>query len=122
MERDIGESFEDYKVRRALSNAARASINIKSRGGTQANHRATRPRHKGTGIKGIKYTSRSQYGAGIAASAASRRVTAYLTAGHQQHLAKIAVRKERRAAEADAKAKASKPKRNKTAAQLNYDA
>ncbi len=106
MERHIGESFEDYKVRRAASNKARDEINIEARSGQGKPARASRLK-RSFGIKGIRYTNMTPYGAGIAAVTASRRVTAFLLAGHKQHLAKLEARRERRIAEAEAKAAAA---------------
>ncbi len=100
MERNVGEDFDDYKARRATSNLVRKNINRSARGGgKQANPRASRAK-RSFGIKGIRYTNMTAFGADLAASRASRRATGYLLVGHQQYLAKIAARKERRLAEA----------------------
>jgi hypothetical protein len=106
MQRNEGESFGTYKARRLASNKERDNINGQARGGKQPNPRARRA--KGSfGIKGIRYTNMSAFGAAFAASRAARRVTAYLLEGHRQYLAKIEARREARAAEAEAKAAAA---------------
>ncbi len=97
MERNVGEDFDDYKARRAASNKARDEINLYARShGGESSRAKSRLKSKSVGIKGIRYTNMTPFGAAFAASRANRRATPWLLEGHKQHLRKAEARRQAR--------------------------
>lgn len=102
MQRNENESFEAYRARRAKSNHERDQLNATSRSGNLPSARSRRPSRQSSGIKGIASSARRGMGTDIAAAAAAKRVTNDRIATHEHHLAHMAARKSKRAAQAAA--------------------
>jgi alanine dehydrogenase len=107
MQRNENESFSDYKARRNIANLALKDINkdVKA-GGSGASSRAKQRQARSetghafsTGIKGVASSNFTPYGAGLAASRATRMATTERLEAHKAHLAHMEHRRLARLAE-----------------------